>query len=65
MPIFECSRCNDMTYSAFSGAAQGARGERLVHPVDGVVVGERQQLDARPGGVLDHLGRRQLAVRVQ
>ena len=46
-------------------AAEGARRERLVDPVDGVVVGERQQLDARAGRVLDHLGRRQVAVRVQ
>ena len=46
-------------------AVHGAGGERLVHAVDGVVVGEREQLDPRLGGVLDHLGGRQLAVRME
>ena len=36
---------------------------RLVDPVHRVVVGERQQLDPRPGGRGDHLGRRELPVR--
>ena len=41
-----------------------AGGERLVDAVDGVVVGQRQQLDAGGGGVGDDLGGRQLAVGV-
>ena len=40
-------------------------GERLVDAVDRVVVGQREQLDARRGGVLDHLGGRQLAVGME
>ena len=39
-------------------AVHGARGERLVHAVDRVVVGQREQLHPGQGGVLDHLGRR-------
>ena len=41
----------------------GARG-RLGHAVDGVVVREREQLDARRGGALDDLRGRQRAVGV-
>ena len=47
------------------GAAQAvlARGaERLRHAVDGVVVGQRHQLEARRGGVRDDVGGRQGAV---
>ena len=46
-------------------AVQGARREGLVHAVDGVVVGEGEQLHPRPRGVLHHLGGGQLAVGVQ
>jgi hypothetical protein len=46
-------------------AVTGARGQRLVNAVDRVVVGQREQLDARPRGVLDDLRRRQLAVRME
>ena len=46
-------------------AVDRARRERLVDAVDGVVVGQREQVYARPGGVLDYLGSRQLAVRMQ
>ena len=37
-------------------------GERLGHAGDRVVVGQREQLDARGGRLRDHLGRRQRAV---
>ena len=40
-------------------------GERLVDAVDRVVVGQREQLHPGRGGVLDHLGGRQLAVGVE
>ncbi len=43
-------------------AMHGAGRECLVDAVDRVVVGQRKQLHAREGGVLDHLGSRQLAV---
>ena len=41
-----------------------AGAQRLVHAVDGVVVGQRQQLDAGAGGVLHDLGGGQVSVRV-
>ena len=40
-------------------------GERLVDTVDGVVIGQRKQLHSCAGGVLDHLGGRQLAIGVE
>jgi hypothetical protein len=46
-------------------AVDRAGGEGLVDPVHGVVVGQREQLHAGRGGVLDHLGGRQLAVGVE
>jgi hypothetical protein len=46
-------------------AVEGPGGQGLVHARDRVVVGEREQLHARQGGVLHHLGGRQLAVGVQ
>ena len=46
-------------------SVHGAGGERLVHAVDRVVVGEREQLHTGQGGVLDHLGSGQLAVGVK
>jgi hypothetical protein len=46
-------------------AVDGTRGEGLVHPVDRVVVGQREQLHTGRRGVFDHLGGRQLAVGVQ
>ena len=46
-------------------AVERAGRQRLVHAVHGVVVGERQQPHAGLGGVLHHLGRRELAVGVQ
>ncbi len=46
-------------------AVDGARGEGLVDAVDRVVVGQRKQLHTGRGGVLDHLGGRQLAVGVE
>ena len=39
--------------------------QRLVDAVHGVVVREREQLDARPRGVLHDLGGGQVTVRVQ
>jgi hypothetical protein len=44
---------------------QGAGGKRLVHPVHRVVIRERQQLDARLGGVRHDVGDPQLAVGVK
>ena len=46
-------------------AVHGAGCERLVHAVDRVVVGQREQLHPGQGGVLDHLGGGQLAVGMQ
>ena len=46
-------------------AVQSARGQRLVDAVHGVVVGQRQQLHAGAGRVLDDLGGGEVAVGVQ
>ncbi len=48
-----------------ANAVDGARGQRLVDAVDRVVIGQREQLDARSGGVLDDLRGRQIAVRME
>src|SRR5919109_2938747 len=55
----------DLGRGHHSDAAERPCGERLVDAVDGVVVRESEQLNARPGGVLDHLRRGQLTVGVQ
>ena len=49
-------RGNDIDPESLTG------GDRLGHPGDTVVVGERQHLDAGLGGLLDHAGRFELAV---
>ena len=46
-------------------AVHGARRECLIHAVDRVVVGEREQLHPGRSGVLDHLGGGQFAVGVK
>jgi hypothetical protein len=46
-------------------AVEGAGGQRLVHAVDRVVVGQRQEAHARRGGVLDYLGGGELPVGVE
>ena len=43
----------------------GARGERLVDAVDGVVVGQRKQLHSGKGRVLHHLSSRQRSIGVE
>ena len=52
MPIFECSRCNDMTYSAFSGAAQACAqcGATTLRTIEGAFAEARDSLrDLAPG----------------
>jgi hypothetical protein len=55
----------DLSGGRDAHAVQGARGERLVHPVHGVVIRQGQQLDPGLGGVRHHVGHLQLAVGVQ
>ena len=43
----------------------GAGSERLIDPVDRVVIGEREQLNPRRRGVLDDLGSRKRPVRME
>lgn len=52
MPIFECSRCNEMTYSAFTGAAQPCAqcGSSTVRTVEGAFAEARSSVrDLAPG----------------
>jgi hypothetical protein len=55
----------DLRRGYHADPVHGAGGEGLVHAVDRVVVGQREQLDAGPGGVLHHLSGRQIAVRME
>ena len=56
---------NDETSPCPSLASRPARRERLVDAVDGVVVGQREQLDVGSRGVLDHADDRKVAVGVE